>query len=42
MAEVPNINDLLDALAVLGSELIDRIRLNAHVPNLQAGGRALG
>lgn len=42
MAEVPNINDLLDAQAVLGSEPIDRIGLNAHVPNLQAGGRELG
>ncbi|MGH8929737.1 MAG: hypothetical protein ACRDZO_03625 [Egibacteraceae bacterium] len=41
MAEVVNINDLLDGRAVLDVECLDRIYLNAYVPNLQVGGQVV-
>jgi len=41
MAEVVNINDLLDGRAVLDVECLDRVYLNAYVPNLQVGGQVV-
>ena len=38
MAEV-DINDLLDGHTVLDLECLDRLYLNAYVPNLQVGGQ---
>ena len=39
MAGVVNVNDLLDAHVVLDLECLDRVYLNAYVPNLQVGGQ---
>jgi hypothetical protein len=41
VAAAVNINDLLDAHVVLDLECIDRIYLNAYVPNLQVGGQVV-
>jgi hypothetical protein len=41
MAEVVNINDVLDHHVVLDLECLDRIYLNAYVPNLQVGGQVV-
>jgi hypothetical protein len=41
MAEVVNINDVLDRHVVLDLECLDRIYLNAYVPNLQVGGQVV-
>jgi len=41
MAGVVDINDLLDGHAVLDLECLDRIYLNAYVPNLQVGGQVV-
>lgn len=38
-AAVVNVNDLLDDHVVLDLECLDRIYLNAYVPNLQVGGQ---
>ena len=39
MASVVNINDLLDGHVALDVECLDRVYLNAYVPNLQTGGQ---
>jgi hypothetical protein len=39
MAEVVNINDVLDGHVALDLSCIDRLYLNAYVPNLQVGGQ---
>jgi hypothetical protein len=41
MAEAVNINDLLDGHVGLDLECLDRIYLNAYVPNLQVGGQVV-
>jgi hypothetical protein len=41
MAEVVNINDLLDGHVGLDLECLDRIYLNAYVPNLPVGGQVV-
>ncbi len=41
MASVVNINDVLDGHVVLDLECLDRIYLNAYVPNLQVGGQVV-
>jgi hypothetical protein len=41
MAEVVNINDVLNGHVVLDLECVDRIYLNAYVPNLQVGGQVV-
>jgi hypothetical protein len=41
MADVVNINDVLDRHVVLDLECLDRIYLNAYVPNLQVGGQVV-
>jgi hypothetical protein len=41
MADVVNINDVLDRHVVLDLECVDRIYLNAYVPNLQVGGQVV-
>ena len=41
MAGVVNINDLLDGHVALDLECLDRIYLNAYVPNLQVGGQVV-
>jgi hypothetical protein len=40
MAAVVNVNDLLNDHVVLDLECLDRIYLNAYVPNLQTSGRS--
>src|ERR1017187_4058177 len=42
MAAVVNVNDLLNDHVVLDLECLDRIYLNAYVPNLQTSGQAVG
>jgi hypothetical protein len=42
MAAVVNVNDLLDDHVVLDLECLDRIYLNAYVPNLQTSGQVVG
>jgi hypothetical protein len=42
MAAVVNVNDLLNDHVVLDLECLDRIYLNAHVPNLQTSGQVVG
>jgi hypothetical protein len=37
VAAVVNVNDLLDQHVVLDVECLDRVYLNAYVPNLQVG-----
>jgi hypothetical protein len=39
MAAVVNINDLLDDHVTLDLECLDRIYLNAYIPNLQVAGQ---
>ena len=39
MTSVTNINDVLDGHVVLDIECVDRLYLNAYVPNLQVGGQ---
>ena len=41
MASVVNINDVLDGHVVLDLSCIDRLYLNAYVPNLQVGGQVV-
>jgi hypothetical protein len=41
MAEAVNINDLLEGHVGLDLECLDRIYLNAYVPNLQVGGQVV-
>lgn len=41
MADVPNVNDLLEGHVTLDLECLDRIYLNAYVPNLQVGGQVV-
>jgi hypothetical protein len=41
MGEVVNINDVLDGHTVLDLECLDRVYLNAYVPNLQVGGQVV-
>lgn len=41
MAETVNINDVLDGHVALDLECVDRIYLNAYVPNLQVGGQVV-
>jgi hypothetical protein len=41
MAAVCNVNDALDGHVVLDVECLDRIYLNAYVPNLQVGGQVV-
>ncbi len=38
---VVNINDVLDGHVALDVECIDRLYLNAYVPNLQVGGQVV-
>jgi hypothetical protein len=38
MATTVTVNDMLDGHVVLDLECLDRIYLNAYVPNLQVGG----
>ncbi len=40
-AAVCNVNDVLDGHVVLDLECLDRIYLNAYVPNLQVGGQVV-
>jgi hypothetical protein len=42
MAAVVNVNDLLNDHVVLDLECLDRIYLNAYVPNLQTSGQVVG
>ena len=42
MAAVVNVNDLLDDHVTLDLECLDRIYLNAYVPNLQTSGQVVG
>ncbi len=39
MATVTNVNDVLDGHVGLEIECVDRLYLNAYVPNLQVGGQ---
>jgi hypothetical protein len=41
VASVSNVNDLLDGHVALDLECLDRIYLNAYVPNLQVGGQVI-
>lgn len=41
MASVTNVNDLLDGHVALDLECLDRVYLNAYVPNLQVGGQVI-
>ena len=41
MASVANINDVLDGHVALEVECVDRLYLNAYVPNLQVGGQVV-
>src|SRR3974390_2211986 len=41
MGSVTNINEVLDGHVVLELECVDRLYLNAYVPNLQVGGQVL-
>jgi hypothetical protein len=41
MADAININDVLDGHVLLDLECLDRIYLNAYVPNLQVGGQVV-
>ena len=41
MAVVVNINDVLDGHIALDLDCLDRIYLNAYVPNLQVGGQVV-
>ncbi len=39
MTSVVNINDVLDGHVILDIECVDRLYLNAYIPNLQVGGQ---
>jgi len=41
VAEVANVNDLLDGHVTLDLECLDRVYLNAYVPNLQVSGQVV-
>jgi hypothetical protein len=41
VSTVTNINEVLDGHVVLGVECVDRMLLNAYVPNLQVGGQVV-
>jgi hypothetical protein len=41
VAEVVNINDILDSHVVLDLECLDRVYLNGYVPKLQVGGQVV-
>ena len=41
VAAVCNVNDVLDGHVSLGLDCLDRIYLNAYVPNLQVGGQVV-
>ncbi len=41
MASVTNINDVLDGHVALEVHCVDRLYLNAYVPNLQVGGQVV-
>ena len=41
MAGVVNVNELLDGHVIVDLECLDRIYLNAYVPNLQVGGQVV-
>jgi hypothetical protein len=41
MAEVVNVNDVLEGHVALDLDCLDRIYLNAYVPNLQVGGQVV-
>ena len=41
MSEVANVNDLLDGHVALDLECLDRVYLNAYVPNLQVSGQVV-
>ena len=41
MASPSNVNDLLDGHVALDLECLDRIYLNAYVPNLQVAGQVV-
>ena len=41
MAAACNVNDLLDGHVTLDLECLDRVYLNAYVPNLQVGGQVV-
>ncbi|MFD9666261.1 hypothetical protein ACFWAY_32345 [Rhodococcus sp. NPDC059968] len=41
MAALTTVNDLLDGHVMLDVECLDRIYLNAYVPNLQVGGQVV-
>src|SRR6266496_1600913 len=41
VAEPLNVNDLLEGHAALDIECLDRVYLNAYVPNLQVGGQVV-
>ncbi len=41
METVTNINEVLDGHVVLEVECVDRMLLNAYVPNLQVGGQVV-
>jgi len=41
VAGVVNINDVLDGHVTLDLECLDRVYLNAYVPNLQVGGQVV-
>lgn len=41
MADLPNINDVLQGHVALDLDCLDRIYLNAYIPNLQVGGQVV-
>src|SRR5947209_12901975 len=41
VAEVVNINDVLDGHVTLDLQCLDRVYLNGYVPNLQVGGQVV-
>jgi hypothetical protein len=41
VADVVNVNDLLDGYVTLDVECLDRVYLNAYVPNLQVSGQVV-
>jgi hypothetical protein len=41
MAKPVTVNDLLDGHVTLDLECLDRLYLNAYVPNLQVGGQVI-
>ena len=41
MAEVVNINDVLDGHVVLDIDCLGRVYLNGYVPKLQVGGQVV-